>query len=307
MSVRDPRSMPAGIQPSLGELIALRERVRGWPPARRGAASVSGPALSPFRGRGMEYAESRPYAPGDDARHIDWRLTARSGRTHTKLFQAERERITLVVADTAPALYFGTRTRFKSVQAARAAAIVAWAAQRSGDRIGAVRGSLRDPPIPPQGGSRGVLRVLDALTRWYAQAPDDDLGLDRALLSAARLLRPGARIVVLADAGSIESVEQGRLAALAAHHDLLVLLQVDALEIEPPHEDLPFTADGERTQLDLASLAVRAGWHHQFAARVDAQSQRLHALGARIRSLRTDDDAEVLLNALLPSAREVAA
>ena len=88
----------------------------------------------------MEYAESREYAQGDDARHIDWRLTARSGKPHTKLFQAERERLTLLVADTAPSLYFGTRTRFKSVQAARAGAVAAWIAVRDGDRIAALRG-----------------------------------------------------------------------------------------------------------------------------------------------------------------------
>ena len=307
MSSRDLQTMSEGVKPRLAELIALRERVRGWPPARLGAASVSGPALSPFRGRGMEYAESRPYAPGDDARHIDWRVTARSGRTHTKLFQAERERITLLVADTAPALYFGTRVRFKSVQAARAGAIAAWAAQRSGDRIGALRGSLRDPALAPLGGSRGVLRVLDALARWYAEPPGDDLGLDHALSSAARLLRPGARLIVLADAGSIEAIAQGRLAGLAAHHDLLVLLQVDALELEPPRDLLPFAVDGERIELDLARHAVQSAWQGQFAARIEAQSQRLHTLDARVRMLRTDDAIEHLLSALLPNRREVAA
>ena len=307
MSSRDVQSMSDGLKPSLAELIALRERVRGWPPARLGAASVSGPALSPFRGRGMEYAESRPYAPGDDARHIDWRVTARSGRVHTKLFQAERERITLLVADTAPALYFGTRMRFKSMQAARAGAIAAWAAQRSGDRIGALRGGLRDPPLAPLGGSRGVLRVLDARVRWYSQSPADDLGLDHALLSAARLLRPGARIVVLADAGSVEAIAQGRLAGLAAHHDLLVLLQVDALELESPRDLLPFAADGERIELDLARHAVQAAWQEQFATRIEAQSQRLRTLGARVRTLRTDDAVEHLLTALLPNARDVPA
>jgi len=296
-----------GLKPSLAELIALRERVRGWPPARLGAASVSGPALSPFRGRGMEYAESRPYAAGDDARHIDWRLTARSGRTHTKLFQAERERITLLVADTASALYFGTRTRFKSVQAARAGAIAAWAAQRSGDRIGALRGSLRDPPVSPLGGTRGVLRVLDALARWYAQPPRDDLGLEHALLAAARLLRPGARVIVLADPLSIESIAQGRLAALAAHHDLLVLLPTDPLELEPPRGLMPFAIDGARIELDLATRELQAAWRQQFALRIDAQSQRLRLLGAGTRTLRTDDDPETLLRALLPTTREVAA
>ena len=138
---------------------------------RQAAAMASADMrLSPLRGRGMEYAESREYVAGDDARHIDWRLTARTGRAHTKLFQAERERLTLIVADTAPALYFGTRVRFKSVQAARAGAVAAWAAARDGDRIAALRGSDGEAPVPPASGARGALRVLDALVRWYATA-----------------------------------------------------------------------------------------------------------------------------------------
>ena len=97
-----------GLAPTLPELLALRALAGGRRGARLGRFGVSGHALSPMRGRGMEYAESREYVAGDDARHIDWRLTARSGRAHTKLFQAERERLTLIVADTAPTMYFGT-------------------------------------------------------------------------------------------------------------------------------------------------------------------------------------------------------
>ncbi|WP_267087688.1 DUF58 domain-containing protein, partial [Xanthomonas sacchari] len=142
----------AGIRPSLAELVALRAAVARMPPPRRGRHGLSGAAPSPMRGRGMEYAESREYVAGDDVRHIDWRLTARSGRTHTKLFQAERERLSLIVADTAPSLYFGTRVRFKSVQAARAGAVAAWAAQRQGDRLAALRGSRSEAPVPPAAG-----------------------------------------------------------------------------------------------------------------------------------------------------------
>ncbi len=134
-----------GLRPQLAELVALRRLAQRPPPPRRGRVGNAGQAPSPLRGRGMEYAESREYVPGDDARHIDWRVTARTGRAHTKLFQAERERVSLIVADTSPALYFGTRVRFKSVQAARAGAVAAWSAQRRGDRIGALRGSDREP------------------------------------------------------------------------------------------------------------------------------------------------------------------
>lgn len=295
-----------GLRPSLPELIALRDRVRGWPPAHRGAATVAGPAQSPFRGRGMEYAESRPYTPGDDSRHIDWRLTARSGKPHTKLFQAERERVTLIIADTSPTLYFGTRVRYKSVQAARAGAIAAWAAQGRGDRIGALRGSRSEPPVAPAGGRRGVLHALDALVRWYAQPPAQDSGLDHALATAARTLHPGASLVVLSDAQSFALVPQGRLAALAMHHDLLAVMLTDPLELQPPRDRLPFAIDEVRIELDLDSAVGRTRWRHAFADSLQTQTHRLVGMGARVRTLRTDDGVDALLAALL-SHRRIAA
>ncbi|HEV2607603.1 MAG TPA: DUF58 domain-containing protein, partial [Xanthomonadaceae bacterium] len=261
---------------------------------------------SPFRGRGMEYAESRLYAPGDDARHIDWRLTARSGKPHTKLFQAERERISLIVADTAPQLYFGTRVRFKSVQAARAGAVAAWAAQRRGDRIGALRGTSSEPPITPAGGSRGALRTLDALVRWYAQPPVQDLGLDHALATASRLLHPGASLIVLADANSFADIAQGRLAALATHHDLLAVLLTDPLELQPPRGRLPFALGDARIVLDLDDPDARERWLHVFTEEVQAQTQRLRGMGARVSVLRSHDGTDALLAALLDQRRVAA-
>ncbi|HTD29555.1 MAG TPA: DUF58 domain-containing protein [Xanthomonadaceae bacterium] len=306
--MRTPISPPRsdGLRPSLSELIALRDRVRGWPPAQRGAATVAGPAQSPFRGRGMEYAESRPYALGDDARHIDWRLTARTGKPHTKLFQAERERVTLIIADTAPTLYFGTRVRFKSVQAARAGAIAAWAAQGRGDRIGALRGAQAEPPIAPVGGRRGVLHALDALVRWYAQSPAQDSGLEHALATAARLLHPGASLVVLADAASLAPVSQGLLATLSTHHDVLVVLLTDPLELQPPRDRLPFALGAARIELDLDGAVARAGWRHAFADELQTQTQRLQGMGARVRALRSDDGVDSMLSALLVQRRVAA-
>jgi uncharacterized protein (DUF58 family) len=298
-----PLPQTDGLRPGLSELIALRDRVRGWPPAQRGAASVTGPASSPFRGRGMEYAESRPYASGDDSRHIDWRLSARTGKPHTKLFQAERERVTLIIVDTATTLYFGTRVRFKSVQAARAGAIAAWAAQGRGDRVGALRGSPFEPPIPPNGGPRGALRVLDALVRWYAQPPAADAGLSQALATATRLVHPGASLVVLADAASLSEVPDGSLAALASHHDLLVVLLADPLELQPPRERLPFALEDARIELDLDGAVERARWRRAFADELHAQIGRLQGLGAHARAVRSDDDDHTLLSALLDQRR----
>ncbi len=286
--VRESRDGDNVVRPTLPELVALRAVTQSRRPPRRGRLGISGQAPSPLRGRGMEYAESREYARGDDARHIDWKLTARSGRPHTKLFQPERERLTLVVADTSPALYFGTRVRFKSVQAARAGAIAAWAALRDGDRIAALRGSTAEAPIPPAAGPRGALRVLDALVRWYAQRPVDDAGLHVALDHAQRVLRPGSRLLVLADAASLEDVPEQRWPALAAHNDVLVLLLEDPMEQLPPRRNLPFLASGHRVELDLDGGAQRERWMREFNGRRDALATRLRARGVHVASLSSD-------------------
>lgn len=281
-----------GVRPTLAELVALRGAVAGRRAAPRGRYGASGPALSPLRGRGMEYAESREYVAGDDARHIDWRLTARTGRAHTKLYQAERERLSLVVADTAAALYFGTRVRFKSVQAARAGAIAAWAAVRDGDRVAALRGSTSEAPVTPAAGPRGALRVLDALARWYAQPPQDDAGLGVALDHAARLLRPGSRLVVLADPHSVAALPERRWPMLAQHHEVIVLLLTDPLETAPPQALLPFRSGAARVELDLGAAAVRQRWRQRFAAPVERALAGLPARGVRVQALSTDAASE---------------
>lgn len=295
-----------GVRPTLPELVAMRGSIGGRRPARRGRHGPTGQALSPLRGRGMEYAESRDYVAGDDARHIDWRLTARTGRAHTKLFQAERERLTLIVADTAPSLYFGTRVRFKSVQAARAGAVAAWAAARDGDRLAALRGSLREPPVTPASGARGALRVLDALVRWYAAPPVDDSGLAVALDHAQRLLRPGSRLVLLADPGSIAAIGERRWPALAQHHEVSVLLLTDPLETAAPKRVLPFNNDGHRLELDLASPPQRQRWLREFVAPVEAAIAALPAKGVRVQALSTDAASDSWLP-LLGRARPLVA
>ena len=288
----------AGVAPRLADLVALRALVQGRRPPRRGRHGVQGHALSNLRGRGMEYAESREYAAGDDARHIDWRLTARSGKAHTKLFQAERERLTLVVADTAPALYFGTRTRFKSVQAARAGALAAWMAARDGDRIAALRGGGREASVPSASGPRGALRVLDALVRWYARPPEDDAGLSVALEHARRLLRPGARVVVLADPASVMAVQVASWAGLGQHHDACVLLLSDPLERDPPRARLPFSAGGERTVLGLDTAAVRQRWRQAFDTPLDDALALLRRQRIRAMALSSDAPSDVWLDVL---------
>lgn len=296
-----------GVRFDLHELVALRGRVAQLAKLahRTSAETLSGSNQSPFRGRGMEYAESRPYAPGDDVRHIDWRVTARTGRTHTKLFQPERERTTAVVYDRAASMAFGTRVCFKSVQAARLAALMLWLAARDGHRLAAAGCDAKIELMPPLGGRRGVLRVLDALVRWQPQvdqsAADDQAGnAARALDALRRALRPGSQILLLLDPRSVDERVATAVASLRRHHDLAACLLVDPIEQVPPPQDIYRIGDGRQTgRLHLDTRSARERWRTHFTRLQAGAVERLQRTGARVALVATDADPVDALAALL--------
>jgi Uncharacterized conserved protein (some members contain a von Willebrand factor type A (vWA) domain) len=119
-------------------LVNTRRHVRlfNLTAIKKATSAISGLHDSRFRGRGMDYLESRAYQAGDDIRNMDWRVTARTGIAHTKLFQEERERPIYLLVDNNPSMRFATRGQFKSVIAAQIAAALGWSAVQQGDRVG---------------------------------------------------------------------------------------------------------------------------------------------------------------------------
>ncbi|MEO0971915.1 MAG: DUF58 domain-containing protein, partial [Pseudomonadota bacterium] len=116
------QAVAAGVRVSSQELVRLRHAAANVPlNAMRIRAAAADTRASPFKGRGMEFEESRPYQPGDDLRSLDWRVMARTGKPYTKLFREERERPVLVWVDLRQSMLFATRGAFKAVLAARLA------------------------------------------------------------------------------------------------------------------------------------------------------------------------------------------
>ena len=261
---------------SLDELIALRARV-----ARSALAPVdsrsarSGQQSSRLYGRGMDYAESRAYQPGDDVRRLDWRLTARSGKLHTKLFQEEREGRLLVLLDTHAGMRFGTRVRFKSVQAARAAALAAWHAARGGERVGLMMFGGQDTVLRPRGGVPGALAACGALAEAGALPADGAEPLSEALLRAGRLRHGASRVLLVSDGWSCDAAARGRLIDLARRAAVGVLVVADALELAPPAPGrYPLEHDGEQRVVSLVGERER----REFQAHLGAGQARLQAL-----------------------------
>ncbi len=292
-----------GIECDLAELLALRLRAGELRASvhRRSADRNAGARHSPFRGRGMDYAESRLYAAGDDVRHIDWRVTARTGKTHTKLYQAERERITAVVVDTSAGMAFGTRCCFKRVQASRLAALMSWYAEADGDRLCAAASGPGASLIPPAGARRGVLRVLTALAGYsQAQPADGGPGLAVTLDRLGRILRPGSHVLLLLDHRSIDAAALRSLTHLRPHHDLIAAVLVDPIErAAPPPARYPVLVGGLRSILGLESTGVRLAWQNHFEEALAQAHEGLRRAGVRARNVGTDEDPVAALRLLL--------
>ncbi len=297
-------SMSSAIHVTLADLIALRLRARRLArPAARVGGNHAATHVSRFRGRGVDYVESRSYQPGDDIRQMDWRVTARTGRPHTKLFQEEREQSVLLIIDGNPGLRFGTRVRFKSVQAARAAALVAWAAVQGGDRIGALGfGPGLNAEVKPGGGPRGALRVLRALAEWDAIAAggSEVVPLSQALRRAHRLARPGSRVILLTDGFAADAAAEAPLTLLAEHCDVAALLLTDPLEQSaPPPARYALRSDAGQVLLDFTAQRTRVRWPQLFAERRQGFVDMLKRHGLGWTPLETAAEPEPALARLL--------
>lgn len=293
----------------LTELVALRARVaKAALPRLESRAMHAGQQSSRLFGRGMDYAESRVYQPGDDVRRLDWRLTARSGRLHTKLFQEEREGRLLILLDTHESMRFGTRVRFKSVQAARAAALAAWYVVRAGERVGLMEFGGGDRLLRPQGGARGALAICGALAEWQGQGPAVHAqaeSLSQALLRASRLMRGTNRLLLISDGLSCDDAARGRLLDLAGKAAVRVLVVADALELSmPPPGRYPLEHDGERREVALFGERQRREFQQRLGAGQAALNSVAQGLGIPHRTIDTTaDPLDAVLALLAPGAR----
>ena len=157
-------SSPARIE--LAELIRLKPVGESLKVGTlRVRADDAGGHLSRLKGRGVEFDESRPYQPGDDLRTMDWKVTARTGKPHTKVFREERDRPVVLWLDLRRPMFFATKGVFKAVRAAQTAALVAWSAVANGDRLGGLIFSDSEHiELRPRLGRRAALRLLRVIS-----------------------------------------------------------------------------------------------------------------------------------------------
>jgi len=268
----------------------------------------NGGFLSSFKGRGMEFDEARPYQAGDDVRNIDWRVTARANKPYSKVFREERERPVLLWVDFRAPMFFGTQQCFKSVLAAKVAALLAWKSSQQGDRLGALFFSeYKHLELRPKGGKSSVLQLLKKLSEFTVQSPDKSHPVDEnkrdsrhALNRLLHVTRPGSLIYLISDFRNMSSQFESALNQLSRHNELEIIQVSDPLESHLPAAGYYRVTDGQsEAEINAFNQQSRQSYQQRFKRHQQNLQTLCKKTGVRYLSLSTD---QVLLDGLMQQA-----
>ncbi len=307
-SLLPPGGMPGGMRP-------VQERMQ------------AGTWRSLFRGQGMEFESVRGYVPGDEVRHIDWRVTARTGKPHVKIFHEEHQRRVLMVVDDSSGMHFGTRKTFKNVVAARVAALLGGRACADGEAVGGVVFRLESEGIAfsavtPRAGRTSLLRVLRLLSRegqeseqgrhaWSRTTRTGLAGLCDMLVRGQSFgMASGGELIFLSDFRALPPHDDAdtmrAFARLARAYDVTLVAVSDPADRSlSPVGNIPIADDdGRPVLLHTGHPALQQRWRDLW----EAQRQRLEMIATRYQmrllTLETTDDVPIaLLQSLRVSAR----
>ncbi len=268
-----------GIDLSLGDLLRLEGAQAKQRIPRYVSASHDGGAHSKHKGRGMDYAESRIYHAGDEIRHIDWRVSARSGKLHTKIFHVERERPVLLLLDQSQSMFFASREALKSVVAARMAARALWRHLHAGDRVGLLRCDDERVMVKrPSSDRADAIALLNQIVTSHQQQVQrvrahqfsDNTLLQQCWHEARQLVTPGTVVYAFCNLMSLQPALQPLLAHVARHGDLRCYGLYDVMESRLPNDGRYAIADqrGEAI-IDTRSKRLQQNYQQNFDAQLE--------------------------------------
>ncbi len=290
------------LKPVLDDLLELRHQAHALGMASHHLvnSSFAGLYASVFRGQGLNFEEVREYQQGDDIRNMDWKVTARTGEPHLKVFREERERSVMLCVDKGSHMEFGTRGTFKSIQAARAAALLGWAANHQHDRVGGVL--FADPGqenhyFRATKDRRALWRLLHALTTPNADSTTEAEALPDILRKASRGIGTGGLVFVIADFNQSQKDLDKALAQLVQHHSVVLIPIDDPADFALPDMGnvLFRNAQGELLGVDTSNKQGQQRYLQDWKQRRQLLLNTANALGIAVIPIRTDQDVHAAL------------
>jgi len=284
------------------QLAVLRQAATTLPPLlqqRLVKQARLGERPSSIRGSGLDYDESRSFIAGDDRRHINWRLYARTGEPHLKLFHEERRPQLMLLLDRRSAMRMGSRQRLKLTQGVRLAALLAFWAEAVGMAVGAL--CLQANSLY-QGGRHDEAAVMALVRALSAAAPpvssEAEPSLAQALAQLQRGLAPGRLVCLISDFSDLEAGDGALLWQLVREHDVLAFHISDPMEQQLPEAGRLRLdcGEGRVLEVDCGDAALRAAYAQKMQERGQAIERRLLEAGVDYTALSPDEDVVALMS-----------
>ncbi|WP_093633254.1 DUF58 domain-containing protein [Paraburkholderia aspalathi] len=256
---------------------------------------LSGSHASRLRGRGLNFEEIRAYLPGDDVRHIDWKVSLRLGKPQVRAYTEERDRPLLVVVDQRMSMFFGSRRAFKSVVAAEVAALAVWMGFTAGDRVGGVLFNdsqvVRVKPLRSRSRIKmlfGALATMNRALHAESEARTDYGQLDAALEGVLKLAGHDYLICIISDFAGASERTRKLLRQLSAHNDVVAAMIFDPLwQSMPEHRALVVSEGRLQVELRIEQERVRAPLSTLFSGRTAEVAELLRSSGVPLMALST--------------------
>jgi uncharacterized protein (DUF58 family) len=300
-----------GVNLGIKELIHYQGKTAllNLSPRKTVQAKLAGAYLAKTKGRGMEFDEARHYQPGDDIRAIDWRVTARTGKTHTKLYREEKERPVFVLTDLSSSMQFGTQFLFKSVQAAHLSALIAWSARKRGDRIGGlIFNQHQHIECKPFTRQKAVLSLLNGMIKvqkgWQTtEQGQEQITLANACARLRRLAHPGSLIFILSDFSQLDELAIQHIAQLSKHCEVIAHPISDPFEHQLPKVNMSqrvTLSDGHnRQQIVLGEKDTETQYSNQHLVHFNEIENTLKQCKAQVLKIDAGQPLELQLSRFL--------
>ena len=241
--MKDDAKYPQDVFVSLQNLLKMEHVASGFSflaKKQKVRSILGGKHASKLRGRGLDFEEVRNYVAGDDIRNIDWKVTARTQKTHSRVFSEEKEKPALILVDQSKSMFFGSQRRTKSVVAAELAALAAFRIQKEGDRVGGV--VFADDGLDivfPRRDKRNILRFLEKIVArnrnlQNTQAVNFDIAQKEVFQKIRNIVTHDFLVVVISDFHRYSPNVIKNLTYISQHNDVVLFKVYDPMEREIP-------------------------------------------------------------------------
>jgi len=299
---------PEKVFTSLQELLRFEHIARGFSFLARNhkvRSIMGGKHASKLRGRGLDFEEVRNYVAGDDIRNIDWKVTAKTQKTHTRVYSEEKEKPALIVVDQSKSMFFGSVNKTKSVVAAELASIAAFRIQKEGDRVGGLIFADKEVDIIyPKRNRKNILHFLEKLVERNHDLKDStithyDDNLKLAFNKVKNIVTHDFLIVVISDFHRYSPDVIKFITRLSKHNDVLLAKIYDPLEQEIPDTNFIVGDGKQQLSVNATSKKLRNNYNVTFNDEFEAFKVQMKKHKIPLFLINTVEDVDVQLKELV--------